>query len=538
MDDLDDLAKRLQGLTDLAIGDFRIVENSLAGLPSVVADTLGTVRSEHKAIDREHIAEAIAELRRGTNDLAPSILRYAVYGICRRSVIDDYCLLSDAPILKRLLDICEHEAQTNARRFRRLFGGLLNSYFEAQRDTAWFSATGAGLGHRKLREFLERHAGFVISMEPRTDWADALAQWPSLLGERPGTTFAKDWISDGGRTFSAMLAQLKLDSSSWVVADVVRSALAHAAQADDAHFHDTIPKFLGTAADPRLAAIRDEIFAGLLTRYAKRQQTAAHPALRDTVIAAWRAPWLTKNHAAWGRVSNEVRRMVESWLKLELIHQFFDVLSEDGQQDRRRFEFWRQYHESMDAVYFALGSEAHRSDNADMLKLKEALDDRMLMLLDTPAKNNAFIMRIGEKYFVEFSQSGNAAFRFSRHEFEISDGQTSLSHHKLRNGRFDLRLLHHDGWEDKFRDALASQAAEIGPAFQVISPSRVPASKSSPDADLIVEYARANGLAVEDNRGVGGNLWVVADLSNQTLNERLFVWGFLHKPGRGWWRAD
>src|SRR5690606_6571392 len=128
-----------------------------------------------------------------------------------------------------------------------------------------------------------------------------------------------------------------------------------------------ISALLNAASDVRFQPIRDDIYEGLITRYAAMKSPSIHPELRDALVAAWKNPWMSRNDGAWGRVPDNARNMVASWLKLELIHQFFEVLSDEGRQDRRRFEFWRTYHEQMDDVYFALGSNAYSSRNPDLV---------------------------------------------------------------------------------------------------------------------------------------------------------------------------
>jgi hypothetical protein len=41
---------------------------------------------------------------------------------------------------------------------------------------------------------------------------------------------------------------------------------------------------------------------------------------------------------------------MEPLKQVDIIRQFFDVLSDDRGQDRGRFEFWSRYYEQMDEV--------------------------------------------------------------------------------------------------------------------------------------------------------------------------------------------
>jgi EH_Signature domain len=535
MDDFDSLFQRLEHVSGQAIGDLRVEECQLMGLPDEVARILGRTSAHHPARiqDKERIWSAVSELRDGATEFSRTTLRYAAYGSCSVFTEHAYCLVGDSPALDRFLNACEHEGRADPRWFRKFYGALLDAYFSAERDADWFKSLRAEAGHRQVRKFLQRHMATVIELEPRTNWADALARQSTLLGDNPGVEFASEWINGNDQALKSVMEQLRLGGTSWLATDTVRAALLLTTQFGDTEFRARIQQFLTAAGHARFGTIRDEIYADLLTRYSKCRDTSAHPALRDAVIAAWRAPWLTKNQAAWGRVSPEARKMVEGWLKLELIHQFFDVLSENPQQDRRRFEFWRQYHERMDSIYFALGSKEYRSKDADMVRLKVALDGRLLFLSDTVASNNAFIMTIGDRVYVEFSQHGNAALPFLPSSLRIADSQTTLSHQMLRDGLADTRLVHRGAWESRFHDYINGRRDPASPSWQAASSSR-----AAPHIDHIIGYARANGIGVDDKRNQGGNLWLLADQANSALNERFTAWGFAYKSGRGWWRAD
>jgi EH_Signature domain len=542
MDDLDDLAQRLQRLSETALLDLRIVDDPLPWLPDVVAKILGRALSDvgPRPVSGERIAEAIAEVRRGASNLSPRILRFAVHGSCSRCDPDNYFLLGDQLALERLLAACERELRNDHRRFRRLYGGLLSSYFAAERNAAWFVSEGVDEGFRRLRQFLEQHRDIVVTQSPRTNWADALAQHPPLLSEAPGSSFAAGWINGGDAVLSTVLDQLRLGGASWLACDVTRSALGHIARAEESEFRALIPRFLAAAVEPRFLSIRDEIYAGLLIRYSKCKQTAAHPDLRDAVIGAWRAPWMAKNQAAWGRVPHDVRTMVEGWLKREFMRQFFDVLSDDRHQDRRRFEFWLLHIDRMDAVYFALGSDADKRQDVDWKRLKASLEGRSLAYSGSRS-THAFIMYIDDKAVVEFSQTGNAAYFYQKDDLLISAERHSAATSWLKRQPPGRQMNHQDSgtatWEEKFRRALGVYTTADTPR-RPADARRSELAPTAPRIDHIIGYARANGIGVEDKRAQGGNLWLLADQSNPALNERLTAWGFAPKSGRGWWRAD
>ena len=58
------------------------------------------------------------------------------------------------------------------------------------------------------------------------------------------------------------------------------------------------------------------------------------------------------------------REMVEGWLKLRLIKDFFALLSEDQDIDGRRLKYWLRFEPLVDEMWFALGPRAMRDNGS------------------------------------------------------------------------------------------------------------------------------------------------------------------------------
>lgn len=54
--------------------------------------------------------------------------------------------------------------------------------------------------------------------------------------------------------------------------------------------------------------------------------------------------------------------------------------------------------------------------------------------------------------------------------------------------------------------------------------------------ELLKETANAFAFTIEDNKAVGGAIWVRVDNANQTRSRVLRHWGFTYKANKGWWR--
>src|SRR5207249_508168 len=169
----------------------------------------------------------------------------------------------------------------------------------------------------------------------------------------------------------------------------------------------------------------------------------------------------SSNSARWSHVPAPTRSMVADWLKLELIHNFFNLLAEDGSSDTRRLKFWQRYHKHIGDMYFALGRRASKSKSLDFLELRRKMEGRVLGLYAAgPPENNAFIMCMGDCVVVEFGIKGNACFIFRRSQLPFAlSGQVAGDSTALKDARYVERLLHIDRfgqpWEKTFEATLA-----------------------------------------------------------------------------------
>lgn len=208
----------------------------------------------------------------------------------------------------------------------------------------------------------------------------------------------------------------------------------------------------------RHATLLNPGLAKLLDRYAKTQPLIAHPELRNFAVEHWKNPWLDIHRNRWALVSESTRKMIESWLKLDLMKNFFELLSADGSNDTRRLDFWIGYVDQITDMYFALGRYAMQNQDTSFVTLRNKMAGRLLKLSGTGRENNAFIMTIGDTVFVEFGIQGNAAYIYSLKEipFEL-DGVREINQSALRDKIASIgRLIHQDNvdgygrWEQLF----------------------------------------------------------------------------------------
>lgn len=86
-------------------------------------------------------------------------------------------------------------------------------------------------------------------------------------------------------------------------------------------------------------------------------------------------PWLPSNAAKWGLVDEPCRQLVTAWLKRDLMKLFFELLSQNGRNEKHRFVFRARYLEEISHMYFGLGSLARQKRSADFRSMKNKMDD-------------------------------------------------------------------------------------------------------------------------------------------------------------------
>lgn len=222
--------------------------------------------------------------------------------------------------------------------------------------------------------------------------------------------------------------------------------------------------------------------------------------------------------------------MVSNWLKRRVIEQFFELLTQDGSTDTRRVKFWSSYTEAIQNIWVVFGKAAQSERNRDFSSLRNLLGDSALRLDGATVKNNAFIMKIGKLYVVEFGEKGNAAYvyRESALPFTLS-GSLHLTT-ELKAGSDSLH--HRDGlqpWENTFREKLRLPA----PAIKKPTPSSVLAFERELRA-----FCVERGLRLDDGRKQGGTLDVFATAGNLAVERKLTGWGFQYSTTRRCWNKS
>jgi len=508
--------------------------------------------------DTDGISREVAKLRRWLNDdrelrapsehLQAAVLRFRSFGgkqefsfaelrlVCAASAMTillggkSFCLLTDRDLLADLLrQVSMFESEP--RRLRRLFRGLLNCYFSTDPSESQVK----GEGWEQLRSFLRQQVVRLGAGSTQPRWVEIIQEHRNLLDSEPCLRYADALLRNDRTEFNQIESELAISGASWIGRKIVWSLVKAAVKLDDARFSEHIARLLNQFEEARYASLLDECLAELLERYCRGKGQSAHAELFGFAVRHWKNPWLATNSGRWGRVSESTRKAVTAWLKLDLIQQFFELLASDGNGDRRRLEFWIKYHECMDDMYFALGSHARKHPSKEFRELRHRLIGRVKSLSGAGSPdNNAFLICFGDYIVVEFGNAGNACYVYQRSAgltFSLESAQEIVAK-DLKSPDNVLWLSHKDNvhgyrkWEQRFE-------ARLYAGIQVrISPTQLPAPwgfgvvYDSFSPSLLNAFTNAFGCSYHDRRGDGGSELITIGTNHELAAKQLHSWGF------------
>lgn len=457
------------------------------------------------------------------------------------------CFIEDEDLFPQLIAEIDN-LKGDLRCFRRCWRGLLHAYFAYEPN---------GLGRANwitLRDYLNSSVSLLSGTGFVADWVAFITDHRNLLTDDPTRRYGDDIVDGNGEIVDQLREALGEGDQSWLSASFFNAQVRAISDRDDQGFKAKLPFAIELLQKHQLLA--DGALAELLDRYHRCGTPEVNVDLRDYASTKWGPPWLDMNAAKWGRVSDDVRRMVEGWLKLDFIEKFFSLLSEDGVNDPRRLEFWRGLHEHIGDMYFALGRTASQNQSTDFKKIRETMRGRILTLEDTTADNNAFIMQIGGHHFVEFGESGNALRIYDPASRPFDRTRTYVSVHTLKNQGNKLsgeRLIHNDTGEGKWelraiRIIENRTSIDLGayyrkydagyrarPRTQSRPAPRATLARTAVSRQQVISFCHLHRLKFQDLTDRGGQFWIEARAYVAGLTPQLFAWGFRHSAKRDAW---
>ncbi len=495
--------------------------------------------------DSRLIMEAVAEFKNSgkiENDKFRD-LKYVCLGM---GALDEegWSLLADETLRGAVVRMVEQQPLTHRR--LRCFQALLSTYFSFHYNDQEASEE-SKMGWCGLRGWLRSECDRIVELlDFRPPWLETLLRYPELLTNQPCDQFGVDLLRGDASGLNDARDGLSIPENSWVVDEAVFGQMKAASNLKDTPFKVVLPTLLaivmGRANVSISEALKIRCVAHLVSRYARCSDRPEQPALRDAATTTIGNPWLRRTHwDAYVRVDSkaddQAREMVFFWLKERLVSDFFELLSADGINDRRRVAYWLRFVPFVEDMWFALGTSASTRKGGKFGEFRDRAKGRLLDLEGTTADNNAFVMRIGSYLAVEFGAAGNAFYLFrwdslspslldalnsgrARQGVHIADLKSDDNVEKLRHGDSPVALK---SWEQKFDDKLTKvigRTPEVRPACV-------------PELEVLVADGR---VEVSDRRGAGGALSIGETERSSHLAMRLQALGFLYRADLGWFK--
>ena len=539
----------LQKKLNLSVADFlgRIVHLGSAELmfneKTIIQKRFGT--GTNNAPAEEKILKALQQFIK-TKNLDDKKQAYLLCWGLVGTEVGGTCFLENADfqiLLDRLIQLNETGSLSSL-----AWRGLVNAYFSYSGN---FTDSVSGKNNwTNLRAFLKNTSASIFEGKKfKPHWLKLLNEHQNLFSAEPTRPYIKSVLEGDFSEINYIIETLAINKTSWFLGEIILGQIKIVCEYDDAQFISKLSLILNILNQDKFELYRDNGLSNLLERYAETSERNIEPKdLSSFAQQIWGNPKLARN-LKWGQISNDAKSMVIKWLVSRDIRDFFNLFQEDGQADRRRMDFWLKYVDRIHDAYFSLGATASASRDPDYLDVKKRNLGRISKLEASGSANNAFIMLIGDYVIVEFGQHGNAcyAFRLDHLPFDLSSLRLQGNRSELKNDKYKLDSfpLHHrdtndwGDWENRF--AYELKAIGISPdndndKHRNIKPAgkdRV-LPKNNFNQSLFDEFVEEYQLNIQDNRKVGGALWITSAISDQKIIKHLEEFGFRFKDGRGW----
>jgi len=495
---------------------------------------VGHQTNSNSAAKTSRVLEALRQLRAGNEQYfaSPFKLRYLCWGLLEQDPkLAPIILLEDARWFPNFLNLLR-QAHLRGSLTQQHLRGLVHAYFH-------YSLAQSEAGSQQwadLRAFLAQVLRTIFERtNRRPNWLVFLADHPGVFTTEP----AKDFVAMVNRNpeyCNEIKTTLGLAETSWLLNELIYLPVKSGCALQDVEFKARITGLLAYLQQHEI--ILDRGLAEVLSRYSRCNDHSSHSQLQGFSCTRWGLPHYSQK-LQWGRVDETVRTMVQQWIVLEDLEDFFTLLQEEKIGDQRRLAFWKQWIDKISYSFIYLGPHCYWNSHEDFLKLKKRKSGRIGQLMHSGTReNNAILMRYHDYAIIEFSEPGNACFVYLWDELPFNAKQSRVQLDELKQRTKSIhRLRHTVGWEIEFQKVL-----------KMLSPLRTdaayPSGRMTEYSDKeIFQYCHDQNIEYEDHRTEGGYLWVyhcTVDYgkdANPTIAYQLRMFGFKHKPGKGWWKS-
>ncbi|RYE29035.1 MAG: hypothetical protein EOP48_32930, partial [Sphingobacteriales bacterium] len=194
-------------------------------------------------------------------------------------------------------------------------------------------------------------------------------------------------------------SKLHISANSWFWEKLLIDAIKSACELTDQGFIEKIDRLLNLGEKNPIH--RSSILTQILDRYAtSRFRDQIHERLKQTALTLWGNPQ-SDAAASWAYVQADTKKMVIQWFVQADLEAFFRLFNSTA--DTRRFYYWLGYIKQITSTQLFFSSYAINSRRREHQQFLIDNKGRYSQLVGSSSTNNAFMLKIGNIYIVEFS---------------------------------------------------------------------------------------------------------------------------------------
>lgn len=231
-----------------------------------------------------------------------------------------------------------------------------------------------------------------------------------LFTDQAGHQLAEQMFNSEIKDLSTLQTIAQIPDSSWLWQRIFTVIISRIFNLTDEEFLQRITGLIELGIIH--TRFKTQILSACLTRYHQSiYRDHTHPFLKQTAMDTWGSPQIRSKQNSWLQyVEQPVCAMVVTWFAKEDLEHFFTLLKGDSDVDQSRLFYWLRFANQMTYTRIVMGTDALYSRGRDFVEFREKNNGRFSELAGAAGTNNAVIMQIGDYYFVEFSQTGNACY--------------------------------------------------------------------------------------------------------------------------------
>lgn len=418
----------------------------------------------------------------------------------------------------------------------------------------------------ELRRFLDAGRKQMALLDRKPAWLSFFLAHENrgLFTDRPGKELARQWFAGHVTLAEAIREHAELPESSWLWEEMLVEIVGKVQTLSRAAFVPHVRNLLELSR--QYARQRDRIYAVMVENYVRYNVKEEVPAsLIEAVIDGWGNPQMERVDAAhrWSNVSENARIWMCQLLAEKDLADFFELISKGSKaglsaMDTRRLQFWRQYTSQMQYTRLVLGDGFFNSANGSVRTFVANRRKRLGRLTGDP-DNAAFLMRIGDCWCIEFSQTGNAFYSYRVGQLPFDPQAADVRTADMRSRDLaDERVTHSGFWEERLADYLgnvvsrsSSNQRKVDYSFPGVLSERsfhgfdLGCDDSNVVFDLILEKltpavrSEFESLFFRqlDSRSKKGVFWIeLSGKPSRYLELQMEGLGFKYKTGRGFYQ--